>query len=103
MSKETYEGFKNKETFELHIHFEDTFKSIKKDSSSIYLTTKSLRRLGIQSLEASFKSIITEYFETKFRQDEDDGNFDRMVYNLTQNFLQKVDWEGIAEKYIDME
>jgi hypothetical protein len=93
MSKETYEGFKNKETFDLDFHFEEGFYFLKDEAGETTL----------EELTSRIKDYATEHFENKFRQDEKNGNFDRMVYNLTQNFLQQVDWKDIAEKYIDME
>lgn len=93
MSKETYNGFTNKETFDLDFHFEEVFYSLKDEGGETTL----------EDLAKTFNDYATEHFENKFRRDEKNGNFDRMVYNLTQNFLQQVDWKDIAEKYIDME
>ena len=93
MSKETYSGFTNKETFEVDINFEETFYFLKDEAGETTL----------EDLTNKIRGYVIEHFEEKFRQDEKNGNFDRMVYNLTQNFLQQVDWKDIAEKYIDEE
>lgn len=90
---ETYNGFTNKETFEIDTYFEETFYFLKDEAGETTL----------EDLTNKIKDYVVEHFEEKFRQDEKNGNFDRMVYNLTQNFLQRVDWKDIAEKYIDME
>ena len=86
---ETYNGFTNKETFELDIYFEETFYFLKDEAGEI----------SLEDLAKKFNDWVTEHFEEKFRQDEKNGNFDRMVYDITQKFLQSVDWKDIAEKY----